>query len=293
MEARNGASAKASALEASLAESAAALAAARASASDAERRAEAAEASLAEKEAAAASNASTSGPEEAATFAARVDALEAAERSARDRAEAAEKALEEARTHARDQAEKFDQAHTAAQADARRYKEYLDARAKQVATLESDLQRARADAEAARSAAQPPAPAMPPPMAPLPPPAPAAATQRTLRGGGASGDLALLHANVAGSNQGLLGSYTNKKNEDVGVDIESAILSGGGGGENFAPLLGRVKSMGAAAPALRSPAVLQAAARLDKLSVYLQRRPLVRLALMVYVIIVHLLYFFG
>jgi hypothetical protein len=38
---------------------------------------------------------------------------------------------------------------------------------------------------------------------------------------------------------------------------------------------------------------LQAAARLDKLSVYLQRRPLVRLALMVYVIIVHLLYFFG
>jgi hypothetical protein len=90
-----------------------------------------------------------------------------------------------------------------------------------------------------------------------------------------------------------LGSYTNKKNEDVGVDIEGAILSGGGGGENFAPLLGRVKSMGAAAPALRSPAVLQAAARLDKLSVYLQRRPLVRLALMVYVIIVHLLYFFG
>ena len=54
------------------------------------------------------------------------------------RAEAAEKALEEAQTHARDQAEKFDQAHTAAQADARRYKEYLDARAKQVATLGAD-----------------------------------------------------------------------------------------------------------------------------------------------------------
>ena len=53
------------------------------------------------------------------------------------------------------------------------------------------------------------------------------------------------------------------------------------------PLLGRVKGAG-----LSRPAVLRAAGGLDRMSVFLQRRPVLRLLLLLYVALVHLLWLF-
>lgn len=81
-------------------------------------------------------------------------------------------------------------------------------------------------------------------------------------------------------------SFTNKKNEDFSeTDIEGAVLTGGS--YAFVPLQGHLKSA-TSAPVLQHPVALQIAANFDRASVYLQRRPIVRLALSVWVIFVHL-----
>ena len=81
-------------------------------------------------------------------------------------------------------------------------------------------------------------------------------------------------------------SFTNKKNEDFSeTDIEGAVLTGGS--YAFVPLQGHLKSA-ASAPALQHPIALEIAANFDRASVYLQRRPFMRLGLTMYLILLHL-----
>ena len=84
--------------------------------------------------------------------------------------------------------------------------------------------------------------------------------------------------------------FTNKKNEDFAeTDIEGAVLTGGS--YAFVPLQGHLKSA-TNIPALQHPAALEIASNFDRASVYLQRRPLVRLALSFYIFILHLMVLF-
>lgn len=84
--------------------------------------------------------------------------------------------------------------------------------------------------------------------------------------------------------------FTNKKNEDFAeTDIEGAVLTGGS--YAFVPLQGHLKSA-TNIPALQHPAALEIASNFDRASVYLQRRPFVRLALSVYIFILHLMVLF-
>jgi hypothetical protein len=78
-----------------------------------------------------------------------------------------------------------------------------------------------------------------------------------------------------------------KKDEDGEMDIEGAIMTGGD--QNFRPLLGRVKAL-SWAPARENKHFQTVAGHLDKMSVYLQRRPLLRLGLLLYIILVHLMW---
>ena len=78
-----------------------------------------------------------------------------------------------------------------------------------------------------------------------------------------------------------------KKDEDGEMDIEGAIMTGGD--QNFRPLLGRVKAL-SWAPARENKHFQTVAGQLDKMSVYLQRRPLLRLGLLLYIILVHLMW---
>jgi chromosome segregation ATPase len=88
-------------------------------------------------------------------------------------------------------------------------------------------------------------------------------------------------------NKASTGSFTNKKNEDFAeTDIEGAVLTGGS--YSFVPLQGQLKAA-TNVPALQHPIALEVASNFDRASVYLQRRPLHRLALAVYILILHLL----
>mmetsp|Transcript_19374 Transcript_19374/g.63006 ORF Transcript_19374/g.63006 Transcript_19374/m.63006 type:complete len:182 (+) Transcript_19374:1-546(+) len=81
---------------------------------------------------------------------------------------------------------------------------------------------------------------------------------------------------------------SNKKvddGDDDDYDVEAAMLSGGGGG--FQPLAPRVRT--ATAPCLKvARPVVSAAAAIDRLSVVLHRRPALRFALVLYMLILHL-----
>ena len=158
---------------------------------------------------------------------------------------------------------------------------WLEAKQGEIAGLQTALNAARAEtAQAQQSAAHAHAQAQ---QAAAMAAAPRDISQRRGLGAtGGSGDLAVLGGGGA--------VYGNKKNEDVGLDIEGAIITGGNADGAFTPLLGRLKSMGASVPALRSPRVLRVAGFLDRASVHLQRRPMVRLGLLLYVVFVHLLW---
>ena len=65
--------------------------------------------------------------------------------------------------------------------------------------------------------------------------------------------------------------------------------SAGGGGRSFAPLAGVVR--GARSP-LNAAAAVAAAHKLDRLAVGLDQRPLARLALLVYMVLLHLIVVF-
>jgi len=88
--------------------------------------------------------------------------------------------------------------------------------------------------------------------------------------------------------------FTNKKNEDYGDDddetmlndIEGAIISGGS--YSFVPLQGKFKSL-TFCPPLQSSGCLQAANMFDRFSVFLQRRPTLRVLLIGYCALLHVL----
>jgi len=90
--------------------------------------------------------------------------------------------------------------------------------------------------------------------------------------------------------------FTNKKNEDYGDDddetmlndIEGAIISGGS--YSFVPLQGKFKSL-TFCPPLQSSGCLQAANMFDRFSVFLQRRPTLRVLLIGYFALLHVLLF--
>ena len=90
--------------------------------------------------------------------------------------------------------------------------------------------------------------------------------------------------------------FTNKKNEDYGDDddetmlndIEGAIISGGS--YSFVPLQGKFKSF-TFCPPLQSSGCLQAANMFDRFSVFLQRRPTLRVLLIGYFALLHVLLF--
>jgi chromosome segregation ATPase len=90
--------------------------------------------------------------------------------------------------------------------------------------------------------------------------------------------------------------FTNKKNEDYGGDddetmlndIEGAIISGGS--YSFVPLQGKFKSL-TFCPPLQSSGCLQAANMFDRFSVFLQRRPTLRVLLIGYFALLHVLLF--
>ena len=79
-------------------------------------------------------------------------------------------------------------------------------------------------------------------------------------------------------------------------DLASYDAEGGGGvlaGEafgKFEPLLVKVKQLGQKQAALRNPHVLRVAGQLDRASGYLHKRPLWRLGLLVYVLLVHVMW---
>ena len=79
-------------------------------------------------------------------------------------------------------------------------------------------------------------------------------------------------------------------------DLASYDAEGGGGviaGEafgKFEPLLVKVKQLGQKVPALRNPHVLRVAGQLDRASGYLHKRPMWRLGLMMYVLLVHVMW---
>ena len=90
--------------------------------------------------------------------------------------------------------------------------------------------------------------------------------------------------------------FTNKKNEDYGDDddetmlndIEGAIISGGS--YSFVPLQGKFKSL-TFCPPLQSSGCLQAANMFDRFSVFLQRRPTLRVLLIGYFALLHVILF--
>ena len=79
-------------------------------------------------------------------------------------------------------------------------------------------------------------------------------------------------------------------------DLASYDAEGGGGvlagdaSGKFEPLLVKVKQLGQKTPALRNPHVLRVAGQLDRASGYLHKRPLWRLGLLMYVMLVHVLW---
>jgi len=86
------------------------------------------------------------------------------------------------------------------------------------------------------------------------------------------------------------GNFTNKKNEDFAdTDIEGAVLTGGS--YAFVPLQGHLKSA-TNVPVLQHPVALNIATHFDRASVYLQRRPFMRLGLALYVLLMHLFMIF-
>ena len=99
-------------------------------------------------------------------------------------------------------------------------------------------------------------------------------------------DAALADASSTGGEVTLTIGH-GKKDEDGEMDIEGAIMTGGD--QNFRPLLGRVKAL-SWAPARENKHFQTVAGQLDKMSVYLQRRPLLRLGLLLYIILVHLMW---
>ena len=76
-----------------------------------------------------------------------------------------------------------------------------------------------------------------------------------------------------GGGGGLLGPY----------DPESAVLQGGSGG-SFLPLAGWLRGRGGAAMAVPAAAV----GLLDRLTVAMYRRPMVRVVMFVYLVLLHL-----
>ena len=62
------------------------------------------------------------------------------------------------------------------------------------------------------------------------------------------------------------------------------------GAQKFEPLLVKVKQLGQKTPALRNKHVLRVAGQLDLASGYLHKRPLWRLGLLMYVMLVHVLW---
>lgn len=80
------------------------------------------------------------------------------------------------------------------------------------------------------------------------------------------------------------GPLTNKKDEDDVYDIEAAVLTGAGGG--FRPLSNALR--GATFP-LSSKLAVAGARRLDQLAIAVDRRPLVRGALVLYFVFLHML----
>jgi Tfp pilus assembly protein FimV len=77
-------------------------------------------------------------------------------------------------------------------------------------------------------------------------------------------------------------------------DLASYDAEGGGGvldaSGKFEPLLVKVKQLGQKTPALRNKHVLRVAGQLDLASGYLHKRPLWRLGLLMYVMLVHVLW---
>lgn len=100
-------------------------------------------------------------------------------------------------------------------------------------------------------------------------------------------DLQIAYRSIASSHQNReskRSGLSNKKDEDNSTDIEAALLSGGGG--DFMPLAGVFR----AAPfPMRHPWMVAVAMESDKATVFLHRKPLVRLAIVGYMVVFHLL----
>uniref|UniRef100_A0A6U9SEA4 Uncharacterized protein n=1 Tax=Picocystis salinarum TaxID=88271 RepID=A0A6U9SEA4_9CHLO len=100
-------------------------------------------------------------------------------------------------------------------------------------------------------------------------------------------DLQIAYRSLASSQQNRESkrtSLSNKKDEDNSTDVEAALLSGGGG--DFMPLAGVFR----AAPfPMRHPWMVAIAMESDKATVFLHRKPLVRLAIVGYMVAFHLL----
>lgn len=100
-------------------------------------------------------------------------------------------------------------------------------------------------------------------------------------------DLQIAYRSLASSQQhreSKRAGLSNKKDEDNSTDIEAALLSGGSG--DFMPLAGVFR----AAPfPMRHPWLVAIAMESDKATVFLHRKPLVRLAIVGYMVAFHLL----